>query len=151
MFKTLLNTGALAAVVATALAAAPASAQDYNSRAGYYEGESGQNQYEDDDRNAQYDRQDEEYRRYQNSRRQQRSRQYYTARQDAYVRQRHHQDQHCSAGTAGAIIGGVLGGLLGRELGRGGYYNEPSTTGLILGAGGGALAGRAIERNRKCR
>jgi hypothetical protein len=37
--------------------------------------------------------------------------------------------------------------LLGREIGRGGPYDQPSTTGLILGAGGGALAGRAIERS----
>lgn len=41
----------------------------------------------------------------------------------------------------------MLGGLLGREIGRGGRWNEPSTTGLILGAGGGALAGGAIERD----
>jgi len=41
----------------------------------------------------------------------------------------------------------VLGGLLGREIGRGGRWDRPSTTGLILGAGAGALAGRAIEQN----
>jgi hypothetical protein len=40
---------------------------------------------------------------------------------------------------------------LGREIGRGGRYNEPSTTGLILGAGAGALAGRAIEKGGNCR
>ncbi|MBA3896530.1 MAG: glycine zipper 2TM domain-containing protein [Sphingomonadaceae bacterium] len=54
------------------------------------------------------------------------------------------------AGRAGWVTGGVLGGLLGREIGRGGYYNRPSTTGAIIGAGAGALAGREIERSSHC-
>jgi hypothetical protein len=50
-------------------------------------------------------------------------------------------------GTGGTIIGAIAGGLLGNEVaGRG-----DRTTGAILGAGVGALAGRAIDKgDRRC-
>lgn len=46
-------------------------------------------------------------------------------------------------GTTGLIIGGVVGGLLGNEIAPGGS----KTLGAILGAGAGALIGRAIDRD----
>ena len=52
-----------------------------------------------------------------------------------------------SDGTVGLLIGGVAGGVLGNVVaGRG-----DRTLGTVLGAGGGALAGRAIERRRRAR
>jgi len=51
--------------------------------------------------------------------------------------------QKCNDGDGGTIIGGVAGGLLGHTLaGRG-----DRTLGAVLGAAGGALAGRAIDRS----
>jgi hypothetical protein len=53
-----------------------------------------------------------------------------------------------SNGTTGLIIGAAGGALLGREL-DGGYDRS---TGTILGAAGGALLGRSIDRNNsRCR
>lgn len=51
-------------------------------------------------------------------------------------------------GTTGLIIGAAVGGLAGNEIaGRG-----DKTLGLILGAAGGALLGREIDRsNYRCR
>ena len=49
-----------------------------------------------------------------------------------------------SNGT-GAVIGGVLGGVLGHQVG-GGRGKDLAT---VAGAVGGALAGNAIEKNRK--
>ena len=51
-------------------------------------------------------------------------------------------------GTTGLIIGAAVGGLAGREIaGRG-----DRTLGTILGAAGGALLGREIDRdNYRCR
>lgn len=46
-------------------------------------------------------------------------------------------------GTTGLIVGGVAGGVLGNIIAPGGS----KTLGTILGAAGGALAGRAIDRN----
>ncbi len=47
------------------------------------------------------------------------------------------------SGTTGLLIGGLAGGLLGNEVaGRG-----DRTVGAVLGAGVGALAGRAIDRS----
>ena len=46
-------------------------------------------------------------------------------------------------GTTGLIIGGLAGGLLGNTIGRG----DSKTLATLIGAAGGALAGRAIERN----
>ncbi len=49
-----------------------------------------------------------------------------------------------SNGTTGLLIGGVVGGVIGHEVaGRRG----DRTLGVILGAAGGALLGRAIDRN----
>lgn len=51
-------------------------------------------------------------------------------------------------GTTGLIVGGVAGGILGNIIAPGGS----DTIGTILGAAGGALAGRAIDRNNvRCR
>ena len=51
--------------------------------------------------------------------------------------------QKCHDGDGGTIIGAIAGGLLGHEVaGRG-----DRTLGAVLGAGAGALAGRAIDRS----
>jgi hypothetical protein len=51
-------------------------------------------------------------------------------------------------GTTGLIVGGVLGGLLGNTLASGGS----NTLATLLGAGGGALLGREVDRgNVRCR
>lgn len=55
-----------------------------------------------------------------------------------------------SDGTTGLIAGGVAGGILGNIIAPGGS----DTLGTLLGAAGGALAGRAIERSNdevRCR
>jgi len=53
-----------------------------------------------------------------------------------------------SDGTTGLIVGGVLGGLLGNAISSG----HSSTLATLLGAGGGALLGRSIDRgNVRCR
>lgn len=46
-------------------------------------------------------------------------------------------------GTTGLIVGGIAGGVLGNVIAPGGS----ETLGTILGAAGGALAGRAIYRS----
>ncbi|MDO6413943.1 glycine zipper 2TM domain-containing protein [Sphingomonas sp. BIUV-7] len=49
----------------------------------------------------------------------------------------------CDKGTGGTILGAIAGGLLGNSVaGRG-----DRTTGALVGAGVGALAGRAIDRD----
>lgn len=51
-------------------------------------------------------------------------------------------------GTTGLIVGGLAGGLLGNIIAPGGS----ETLGTLLGAGGGALIGREVERgNARCR
>jgi outer membrane lipoprotein SlyB len=45
----------------------------------------------------------------------------------------------------GAIAGGVLGGVLGHQIGSG----RGNTAATIVGAGAGAYAGNAVERNVK--
>ena len=51
-------------------------------------------------------------------------------------------------GTTGLIVGGIAGGVLGNLIAPGGS----ETLGTVLGAAGGAIAGRAIERGRvSCR
>lgn len=51
-------------------------------------------------------------------------------------------------GTTGLIVGGLAGGILGNIIAPGGS----KTLGTILGAGAGALAGTAIDRNNiRCR
>ncbi len=46
-------------------------------------------------------------------------------------------------GTTGLIVGGIAGGVLGNVIAPGGS----KTLGTILGAAGGALIGRAIDRD----
>ncbi len=51
--------------------------------------------------------------------------------------------QKCKDGDGGTIVGAIAGGLLGNTIaGRG-----DRTVGTILGAGVGAIAGRAIDRS----
>ncbi|HEU0043084.1 glycine zipper 2TM domain-containing protein [Sphingomonas sp.] len=80
----------------------------------------------------------------------QRNRRYYDDR-GAYAREyrgddnynRYRARQKCKDGDGGTIIGAIAGGLLGNTIaGRG-----DRTVGAILGAAGGALAGRAIDRS----
>jgi uncharacterized protein YcfJ len=53
-----------------------------------------------------------------------------------------------SDGTTGLIVGGIAGGVLGNVIAPGGS----ETLGTLLGAAGGALAGRAIDKdNARCR
>jgi hypothetical protein len=49
-----------------------------------------------------------------------------------------------SSGTTGAIIGAVAGGILGNVIDGGGHR----AAGTLVGAGGGALLGRSIEKKR---
>jgi hypothetical protein len=62
-----------------------------------------------------------------------------------YRGQRGYRDGYrCDRGTGGTIIGAIAGGLLGHEVaGRRG----DRTMGVIIGAGVGAVAGRAIDRS----
>lgn len=46
-------------------------------------------------------------------------------------------------GSTGLIVGGLAGGVLGNVIAPGGS----KTLGTLLGAGAGALTGRAIDRN----
>lgn len=78
---------------------------------------------------------------------------YRESRYDRYERydrdDRNYRNNRCDRGTGGTIIGAIAGGLLGHEVvGRRG----DKTAGVIVGAGVGALAGRAIDRagNRRC-
>lgn len=48
-------------------------------------------------------------------------------------------------GTTGLIVGGVAGGVLGNVIAPGGS----EALGTVLGAAGGALAGRAVQRHRQ--
>jgi Glycine zipper 2TM domain len=51
-------------------------------------------------------------------------------------------------GTTGLIVGGVAGGVLGNIIAPG----ESKALGTLIGAGGGALLGRTIDRNHvSCR
>jgi hypothetical protein len=53
-----------------------------------------------------------------------------------------------SDGTTGLIVGGVLGGLLGNAVANG----HSTTLATILGASGGALLGKSIDKgNVRCR
>jgi len=52
------------------------------------------------------------------------------------------------SGTGGTILGAIAGGLLGAEIADGGrYHRGDEAAGAIVGAGVGALAGRAIDRD----
>lgn len=53
-----------------------------------------------------------------------------------------------SDGTTGLIVGGIVGGVLGNIIARG----DSKTVATIIGAAGGAIAGRAIDRSgTRCR
>lgn len=52
-----------------------------------------------------------------------------------------------SNGTVGLVVGAAGGGLVGRAVDTRGER----TTGTILGAAGGALLGRELTRKRRCR
>jgi hypothetical protein len=128
MLKTLSLVGAALAMTAGAvvpLASAQAQRYDYDqsyrdgyNRGGYYDGyDRGYRGYDRSYRGS-----DRSYRGYNRS---------YRAR------------QKCNDGDGGTIVGAIAGGLLGNTVaGRG-----DRTLGTILGAGVGALAGRAIDRS----
>ena len=62
---------------------------------------------------------------------------------DRTYRGYNYRSRKCNDGDGGTIIGAIAGGLLGNTVaGRG-----DRTVGTILGAGVGALAGRAIDRS----
>lgn len=69
---------------------------------------------------------------------------YYTPRGDIYDRYGRQYEGYrtCDKGTAGLIIGGLAGGSLGYVIAR-----KDRVLGTILGAGVGALAGRAIDKS----
>ena len=52
-----------------------------------------------------------------------------------------------SDGSTGLVVGAIAGGILGNLIAPGGS----ETLGTILGAGAGALAGREIDRDARCR
>jgi hypothetical protein len=117
MKKTFIAAAMGMSVLATGLAATPASAQRYGyvQQDRYYDGRG----YERDYRSY-----DDGYRSHRN---------YYRG------------DRRCRSGSTGTILGAVAGALLGGEIGRGSSYRR-SGTGTIIGAGAGALIGREIDR-----
>src|ERR1700730_16010939 len=54
-------------------------------------------------------------------------------------------EQKGEGSGVGAIAGGVLGGVLGHQIGSG----RGNTAATIVGAGAGAYAGNAVEKNAK--
>jgi hypothetical protein len=121
MLKTLSLVGAALAMTAGAVVPlAPAQAQRYAYDQAYRDGYNRDGYYNGYDRS--YRGYDRSYRGYNRS---------YRAR------------QKCNDGDGGTIVGAIAGGLLGNTVaGRG-----DRTIGTILGAGVGALAGRAIDRS----
>jgi uncharacterized protein YcfJ len=64
-------------------------------------------------------------------------------RNDRRRDRREYRGRRCDRGTGGTILGAIAGGLLGNAaVGRG-----DRAAGTIVGAGVGALAGRAIDRD----
>ncbi|MDE0879590.1 MAG: glycine zipper 2TM domain-containing protein [Sphingomonas bacterium] len=56
---------------------------------------------------------------------------------------RNYRQRSCSGGDTGTVVGAIAGGLLGHTVvGRG-----DRLLGAVIGAGAGALAGRAIDRS----
>jgi len=119
MLKQLSLVGAALAMTAGAIVPlAPAQAQSY--RDGY-------------NRGGYYDGRDRSYRGYDRSYR----------GYDRSYRGYNYRNRKCNDGDGGTIVGAIAGGLLGNTIaGRG-----DRTVGTILGAGVGALAGRAIDRS----
>lgn len=123
MLNKLTLVGAAFAMGATALAvpAAPAQAASFTAVSSAATAYGYDQRYRDD-------------RRYRNDRRYNRN-----YRND----RRYYNNQRCKDGDGGTVIGAVAGGLLGNQVaGRG-----DRTLGTVLGAGVGALAGRAIDRS----
>lgn len=133
MFKKLMLATTTMAIAVSALGATPASAQRYYDRGdgyaydqAYRDGYNRDDGYRGgyrggyrDDRRGYYDNGYNDRRYYNTSR------------------------NRCRSGDSGTIIGAIAGGLLGNVVaGRG-----DRTLGTVLGAGGGALAGRAIDRD----
>ena len=123
MFKSMITAAAIALAGTATVAPLPAAAQVWNDR-GYDQGY--QNVGWRNDRR--YRGSDRRYRGYNN---------------------RYRGNQRCyDKGNGGLAIGGIAGGLAGNAIaGRG-----DRTLGTILGAGVGALAGRAIDKSdgRRC-
>ena len=121
MLKTLSLVGAALAMTAGAVVPlAPAQAQRYAYDQAYRDGYN---------RDGYYNRYDRSYRGYDRS---------YRGYNRSYRAR-----QKCNDGDGGTIVGAIAGGLLGNTVaGRG-----DRTIGTILGAGVGALAGRAIDRS----
>ncbi len=135
MFKKLMLATTTMAIAVSGLAATPASAQRYYDRGdgyaydqAYHDGYNRDDGYRGDgyrgggyrDDRRGYDDRGYNDRRYYNTSR-----------------------NRCRSGDSGTIIGAIAGGLLGNVVaGRG-----DRTLGTVLGAGGGALAGRAIDRD----
>jgi YmgG-like glycine-zipper protein len=125
MKKTFIAAAMGMSVLATGIAATPASAQrahGYVQQDGYY-GQGYEGGYRDYDRGY---------------------------RDDGYRGGNHYRgdrgDRRCRSGSTGTILGAVAGALLGGEIGRGNGYRR-SGTGTIVGAGAGALVGREIDRD----
>jgi hypothetical protein len=131
MFARISTLAAVAAMTVAALA--PATAAEARGYDGYRDGGYHRGDDDDDDR-----------RRYYKERRYHGDRGYYTHRgyrDRGYYRPA--RDNRCDKGDGGTVIGAIAGGLLGHEVaGRG-----DRTLGTIIGAGVGAVAGRAIDRN----
>ncbi|MES2444099.1 MAG: glycine zipper 2TM domain-containing protein [Pseudomonadota bacterium] len=130
MKNTLIAAAMGMSVLATGLAATPASAQrahGYVQQDSYYEDDGYQRDYRDQrgyERGYQRDYRDDGYR----------------------GQPRHYRsNQRCRSGSTGTILGAVAGALLGGEIGRGNGYRR-SGTGTVVGAGAGALIGREIDR-----
>jgi hypothetical protein len=137
MFKKLMLATTTIAIAVSGLAATPASAQRYYDRGG--DGYTYDSGYRDDGYRGGY--RDDRRGGYRDDRRG-----YYD---NGYNDRRYYNTSRnrCRSGDSGTIIGAIAGGLLGNVVaGRG-----DRTLGTVLGAGGGALAGRAIDRDGQSR
>lgn len=125
MMKHLTLTAAAFATALTGLAATPAAAQRYDHQRAY--DEAYREGYNRDDERRGYGGRYEDRR--------------YDARR--YDDRRYYSRSRRCTGSTGTIVGAIAGGLLGNAIaGRG-----DRTLGAVLGAGGGALAGRAVDRD----
>ena len=136
MFKHLTLTAAAFATALTGIAATPAAAQRYD-RQRAYEDAYRQGYNRDDGRRGYGNRGYRDSGRYDDR--------YDDRRYDdrRYDDRRYYSRSRRCTGSTGTIVGAIAGGLLGNAIaGRG-----DRTLGAVLGAGGGALAGRAVERD----
>ncbi|MBB5729606.1 glycine zipper 2TM domain-containing protein [Sphingomonas prati] len=131
MFTKFLTAATLSLTSLAVVAPMPAMAQGWNAPAQYSRYDDGQSGFQDV---GYRDRRD---RRYGRGNRGYRGNNGYRGNQRCYDK-----------GNGGLAIGGIAGGLLGNQVaGRG-----DRTLGTILGAGVGALAGRAVDKSdgRRC-